>query len=84
MKRRTLLGYQLVTGLSDTGTGLLLIVRRGRRPLPVRDPVEARDALLEELAELEDARAADQVGPLTYGTARRELIDRLALTLVHL
>lgn len=66
------------------GTGLLLIVRRGRRPLPVRDPVEARDALLEELAELEDARAADQVGPLTYGTARRELIDRLALTLVHL
>ena len=26
MKRRILLGYQLITGLSDTGTGLLLVV----------------------------------------------------------
>jgi hypothetical protein len=37
-----------------------------------------RDALLEDLADLERARAEGEVGPRTYERARRELIDALA------
>jgi hypothetical protein len=40
-----------------------------------------RASLLEELAQLEDARANGNVGPKTYERARRELIEALAHTL---
>jgi hypothetical protein len=40
-----------------------------------------RDALLEELASLERARATGEVGPKTYERARRGLIDGLARSL---
>ena len=41
----------------------------------------ARSALLEELVELERARATGDVGPRTYERARSEIIDALARTL---
>jgi hypothetical protein len=41
----------------------------------------AREALLEDLAGLERAHAAGEVGPRTYERARRELIDALARVL---
>jgi len=44
-------------------------------------PEAARDALLEDLADLERAHAAGDVGPRTYERARRELIDALARAL---
>jgi hypothetical protein len=56
----------------------------GRRP--GRGPGEdrnSRKALLEELAGLERAREAGDVGPKTYERARRELIDALARTLTR-
>jgi hypothetical protein len=40
-----------------------------------------RTVLLEELADLERARAAGEVGPKTYEHARRQLIDSLSRTL---
>jgi hypothetical protein len=40
-----------------------------------------RKSVLEEIALLEQARTAGDVGPKTYERARRELIDALALTL---
>ena len=40
-----------------------------------------RTAWLEELEELERARAEGEVGPKTYERARREIIDGIARTL---
>lgn len=45
------------------------------------DKKRAREALLAELAELEKALAAGDVGPKTYERARRELIESIARTL---
>jgi hypothetical protein len=61
----------------------LALSKRGRgerRP----DATAGRGAILEELAELERARTAGDVGPKTYERARRELIDALARTLVKI
>jgi hypothetical protein len=63
------------------GLGILFVARGGRRRAPIVAPERARDALLEEIAALEDALASGEVGPRTYETARRELIDLLAMTL---
>jgi len=52
---------------------------KGNRP--AIDPKDARRAealLLEELVALEKARNAKEVGPQTYETARRALVDALA------
>jgi hypothetical protein len=45
------------------------------------DPVPVRAALLEDLAALERARSASQVGPKTYEKVRMEIIDAIAHTL---
>lgn len=55
--------------------------KRGRKP-PAKAPEGGREALLTELAELEQARAAGEVGPQTYERARREIIDALARSLL--
>ncbi len=55
--------------------------RRRRRPLGGASE-GGREALLAELAELEQARAAGEVGPKTYERARREIIDSLARSLL--
>lgn len=44
---------------------------------------EARSRLLEELEELERARASGEVGPKTYERARRDIIDAIARTLAE-
>ena len=64
------------------GVGLVFSARKGQRPRVVGGPKVARNALLEELAELERARAAGDVGPRSYERARRELLDALARTLM--
>jgi hypothetical protein len=64
------------------GVGLVFSARKGQRPRVVGGPKAARNALLEELAELERARAAGDVGPRSYERARRELLDALARTLM--
>jgi hypothetical protein len=53
----------------------------GRRPEPARGERSSRAAILEELAALERARAAGDVGPKTYERGRRELIVALARAL---
>ncbi|MGA3119235.1 MAG: hypothetical protein ABSF69_00560 [Polyangiaceae bacterium] len=63
------------------GVGIFFVARGGRRRAPIEAPERARDALLEEIAALEEALASGEVGPRTYETARRELIDLLALAL---
>jgi hypothetical protein len=61
--------------------GLVLgTTKRGRSASLVASGA-ARDALLEDLADLERARATGEVGPRTYERARRSLIDALARTL---
>jgi hypothetical protein len=65
------------------GAGLFLAFggrkQRGRSRLS--DAKVTRDALLGELAGLERAHTAGQVGPRTYERARRELLEALAYTL---
>jgi hypothetical protein len=48
------------------------------------DLAEARDTLLEEIAELERAHASGVVGPKTYGRARTLLTDALARIMLQL
>ena len=62
-------------------TGLVLSFSRRSRGTPGTDAKAARRALLDELAELEVARLAGDVGPKTYERVRRELVDALARTL---
>lgn len=59
----------------------LAITGRGRSSV-TRDAKASRASILEDIAELERARQAGEVGPKTYEKARRELIDALARTLV--
>jgi hypothetical protein len=59
--------------------GLVLGTRRGRLA-SLEASGASRDALLEDLADLERARATGEVGPRTYDRARRSLIDALART----
>jgi len=46
--------------------------------LPEKDVARARKLLLDELVALERARKADEIGPKTYESARRALVDALA------
>jgi hypothetical protein len=55
----------------------------GRPSTATADIALTRSALLEELAELERARATSEVGPKTYERMRRELLDALARTLAR-
>jgi hypothetical protein len=65
------------------GVGIVFSALRGQRPRAASGGVKAaRNALLEELAELERARAAGDVGPRSYERARRELVDAMARTLM--
>jgi hypothetical protein len=59
----------------------LSLSRRSQRVPSTSGTKAARNVLLEELAELEQARAAGDVGPKTYDRARRDLIDALARSL---
>ncbi len=54
-----------------------------KAPPPKAGTRARRTVLLEELAELERARAAGSVGPKTYERSRRELIDALSRVLAH-
>jgi hypothetical protein len=54
----------------------------GARPGKPADSAAYKTALLEDLASLERARSAGEVGPKTYERVRRELIDALARCLV--
>jgi hypothetical protein len=77
-------GSRIATGLAAIGVFVgLSRVRRKRTPQAVsHEQVAARQRYLEELAALEGAHLAGEVGPRTYERTRRELIDSLALTLV--
>jgi hypothetical protein len=65
-------------------TGLFFSFRGGPASgEPAGAPKRDRKAILEELAELERARASGDVGPKTYERAYRTLIDALARTLTE-
>ena len=74
--RRSLASCAVGVGLLVAGSG-----RKQRGKARLRDAKRTREALLEELAELERAHTSGQVGPRTYERARRELIEALAYTL---
>lgn len=59
----------------------IAMVRSGKKHGDAAAKQDTRTHLLEELAELERAHQAGDVGPKTYERARRELVDRIALTL---
>jgi hypothetical protein len=63
------------------GMGLFLAFLRRKHSNGETGPDDARSSLLEELARLEDAHKAGDVGARTYERARRELIDALAFSL---
>jgi hypothetical protein len=62
------------------GSVLLAGVVLGARRPARRSPKNERARLLSELEELERAHRAEEVGPKTYESARRELMDALART----
>jgi hypothetical protein len=65
-------------------TGLVIAFRRsGDGAGPTAPSKRDRKAILEELADLERARASGDVGPKTYERAYRALIDALARTLAE-
>jgi hypothetical protein len=76
-------GRFLASLLAASGVciGLGFAASKRARTAHVEAPEGARDALLQELAALERALAAGDVGPRTYERARRELIDALARVL---
>lgn len=76
-------GRFVATTLAGLGVALGLYLAALRRP---RSGARTggrtgRDALLEEIADLESAHHSGDVGPRTYERVRRELIDALARTL---
>ncbi len=75
-------GRLIATLLASCGVALGLVFaasgRRRRVGPGDRDMKAAREALLEELAGLDRAHVAGEVGPRTYERARRELLDALA------
>ncbi len=78
-------GRFIATSLATCGVGLGIVLasRRRRSPEPgQRGDKGLRKAILAELAELEDAHGAGDVGPKTYERARKELIESLARTLM--
>jgi hypothetical protein len=73
----------VATFLSACAVAAGLAYAFSRRPMPLAsgDADAARDVLLDELAALERARVAGEIGPKTYDRVRRELVDALARTL---
>lgn len=79
----------LPSWLMRSGVGLaamislsaIVVVRSSKRRNDVRARKDSRARLLEELAYLERAHLAGDIGPKTYERARRELVDQVALTL---
>ena len=71
--------------LGTVAGALAVAFARGRRPRDRRGPRDGDAArtstLLGELAELERAHRAGDVGPKTYARTRRELLERLARAL---
>jgi hypothetical protein len=78
------MGRWIATLLAACGValGLAFSTSRGARGSSGDATRADREALLAELADLEQAHADGDVGPQTYERARRELIDRLARTLL--
>jgi hypothetical protein len=74
--------FAALLALAAVATGLVIAFRRSgdgkERAAPSK---RDRRAILEELADLERARASGDVGPKTYERAYRALIDALARTL---
>jgi hypothetical protein len=75
-------GRAIATTLAAGGVAVGLLFATTRRKRRLAAPLGAREALLQELAELEQARAEGEVGPQTYERTRRELIDSLARLLL--
>lgn len=77
-------GRWIASALSACGIALGLVLafdrRRAKPGRPAADR-SARNAVLEELAELERGKASGEIGPKTYERARRELLDALARAL---
>jgi hypothetical protein len=59
------------------GLGFAYTSASGSGPSPAKDR-SSRAELLERIEELEQARAAEEIGPKTYDRQRRLLIDALA------
>jgi len=78
-------GRIVATFLAAFGVVIGLLLAFGRRTSGRVDGAgkTARDAVLEELAELERGRRSGEIGPKTYERAYRELIDALARTLTR-
>jgi hypothetical protein len=78
---------RLVATLLSAGAvafGLALVARSRRPARNAEDDVKRdQDALLGDLAELEDARARGDAGPQTYEQARKSIIEGLARTLLE-
>jgi hypothetical protein len=73
---------KIVTFLAGVGVLLgVLFSLFGPRRSRASGETSTRTAVLQELADLERAHAAGDVGPKTYERARRELIDALARAL---
>ena len=77
-------GRLVATGLASFGVivGILLSGLGGRNRKD-RSPAQQKARILEELLLLEEARAADEVGPQTYERARRGLLDALATVIAR-
>jgi hypothetical protein len=78
---------RLIATLLSAGAvlfGIALLARRRGSAGSAHDDVKhAQDALLQELADLEHARARGDAGPQTYEQARKAIIDGLARTLLE-
>jgi hypothetical protein len=78
-------GRFVATALASCAVGFGLLIagsgRKQRGRARLRDDKLTREALLEELADLERAHTSGQVGPRTYERARRELLEALAYTI---
>ncbi|MGH7434549.1 MAG: hypothetical protein ACRENE_02660 [Polyangiaceae bacterium] len=79
-------GRLIATALSAGAVllGLALLTRRRQPAHGAKDDVEReQEALLEELADLEQAHARGDAGPQTYQTTRKSIIEGLARTLIE-
>ena len=79
-------GKYIASALAFLGVALGIALASSKRNRAFRraDVTAGRASILEELADLERAKAAGDVGPKTYERARRELVDALARTLVKI
>lgn len=76
--------FAALIALAAILTGLFIAFRHpGAGEPPASSSKRDRKAILQELAELERARATGDVGPKTYERAYRTLIDALARTLAE-